>query len=126
MIRDKQISLVKFLREITGYNVYNYVPADAKFPYIHIAKVSRSDWSGKSWNGSEINFKLDIYDNNTTNGELLDILDLINEEISKTKIDTNIQIMKVKKPNQEIVFNKTYGIFQASFNVIMLIHNEDK
>ena len=124
MLKDLEISLVQYLRDLTGYQVWNCVPPDAIFPYVHITKVTTKDWSSKTFKGTEIIFYINVYDRNTTNSRMLDMMYIINNNLPNANLLPYVQIIKMKKQSSEVVWNKMYGFFQASTAYSILVLNQ--
>lgn len=60
---------------VTG--IYDDVPDDAVFPYVHLAGVRAQDWTSSSTVGSEAQFELEVFSRSGGHQQALDVMDRI-------------------------------------------------
>ena len=89
------------LKSIKTVITYDKVPKEAKMPFIVLGDAESFPWGTKLQKGEEINFDIHVFSEYPSRKEVLDVVDLVLEALSKEEFDLG--------DNYELVLHSTVG-----------------
>ena len=121
-------ALVPFLREKTGYRVYDYVPEEAQLPFITLGTFNVQDKSTKTEDMTKTSVHIHIYSNYKGRFEINTLAESLINLFAAEQIDLSAEEFFVC--SQAVDFYETYPEDEIGYSGVitldMLIQNKKK
>ncbi|MDY6289854.1 MAG: DUF3168 domain-containing protein [Succiniclasticum sp.] len=114
-----QKALVPFLRERTGYRVYDYVPENATLPFITLGAVTVQDKSTKTEDMTKASVHIHIYSNYKGRFEINTLAETLINVFASEQIDLSAEEFFVC--SQGVDFYETYPEDEIGYSGVITL-----
>ena len=114
-----QKALVPFLRERTGYRVYDYVPENATLPFITLGAVTVQDKSTKTEDMTKASVHIHIYSNYKGRFEINTLAETLINVFASEQIDLSAEEFFVC--SQGVEFYETYPEDEIGYSGVITL-----